>query len=257
MIDARTTSRRRKITDETFTNEPDEQHTHSAYINILFGRRRVWTSRKLAAEMRHRAACVRAIKAAQTRKADAALKAYKAGTGTAEAAIEAITSRSFTCNSHERLMTMLATMGREGPPPREIFWPVFCDCWSRCDDTWYLQPYLIPALRNHAPAILSEDEQKIFDALPDRVRVYRGCSRERINGASWTTDRSVAENFARGHRMIPVPDPVVATGIIAKVDIFMTHSRRNEDEVLLDPDRLQELSVETFIRKERANHDNV
>src|SRR6266516_4045038 len=109
----------------------------------------------------------------------------------------------------------------------------------------YWQPYLIRALRHHAPAILSEDEQKILDALPDQVRVYRGCSRDRIMSASWTTERTVAENFARGHRFIPVPDPVIATGMIAKSDIFMTYNRRKEDEVLLDPDRLQELSIES------------
>jgi hypothetical protein len=242
-----------KLDGITFANEPDEYHTHSCFMNGMFGRIRMWTTAEAAAETRQRAARAGAIKAAMTRKVDAALKAYKAGTGTAEAAIEAITSRCHFCNSHERLMTMFMAMARgEDPPPREIFWPVFCFHWSHCDDTWYLQHYLILALRNHAPAILSDDEQKSFDALPDPVRVYRGCSRERIKGVSWTTERSMAENFARGHRHIPVPDPVIATGMIAKSAIFMTNKQRGEDEVLLDPDRLQELSVETWVPKVAA-----
>lgn len=236
----------------TYTNEPDEEHTHSAYIHIMFGRRRVWTTREQAAKLRHGANCMRSIKAAQTRKAEATLKAYKAGLGTAEAATEAIERRSFTCNSDERLVTMLATMGKAGPVPREIFWPVFYDCWSRCDDTWHMQDYLIRALRHHAPAILPEDEQKVFDALPDQVRVYRGCSRTRIMSASWTTERTMAENFARGHRFIPVPDPVIATGMIAKSDIFLTNNQRKEDEVLLDPYKLRELSVEAWVPKAAA-----
>jgi hypothetical protein len=237
------------ITLATFADEPDEHHTASAYISTMFGRRRVWTQPGYAAEMRRKNARARAVKAAMTRKVDAAVKAYKAGLGTAEAAIEAITRRAHACNSDERLLVMFATMGRVGPPPREIFWPVFSYHWSHCDDTWWCQDLLILALRNHAPAILSEDEQKVFDALPERVRVYRGCSRERIKGASWTTDRSVAVNFARGHRFIPVPDPVIATAMIAKADIFMTNSQRGEDEVLLDPDHLQELSVEVWVPK--------
>lgn len=237
--------------DESYTlsYEPDEHHTHSAFSNGMFGRERVWTTQEHAAEMRQRAARAGAVKAAMTRKADAALKAYKAGLGTAEAAIEALYCRASTCNSHERLEVMLTVPGRTGPVPREIFWPVFCDLWSLCDDTWYLQPYLIRALRYLAPAILSEDEQKIFDALPERVRVYRGCSRERVKGVSWTSDRHCAVNFARGHRRIPVPDPVIASGMIAKSNIFMTNNGRNEDEVLLDPDHLQELSVESWVPK--------
>jgi hypothetical protein len=226
----------------TFANEPDEHHTHSAWITGMFGRRRVWTTPEMAAEMRHGVRSHASCKAAATRKAHTALKDYEAGKGTAEAAIEAISSRSLDCNSHERLMVMLRIAGL-GWAPREIFWPVFCSHWSHCDATWWHQELLIYILRKKAPAILSDDEQKVFDALPDPVRVYRGCSRERIKGVSLTTERRIAEGFARGHRMIPVPDPVIASAMIAKGDIFITNSDRNEDEVLLDPDRLQELSV--------------
>jgi len=136
--------------------------------------------------------------------------------------------------------------------PREIFWPVFCNLWSACDATWWHQELLIFVLRRYAPAILSDDERKIFDALPERVQVYRGCSRERIKGVSWTTERHIAEQFARGHRMIRVPDPVIASAVIAKSDIFITNNDRDEHEVLLDPDHLQELSVEDWATQAKA-----
>jgi hypothetical protein len=216
------------------------------WVNSMGRRMRARATPKMAAEMRHMANHARGIKAAATRKADAALEAYKAGQGTAEAAIEAISLRTLWCDSHARLMIMLRRLDEA---PREIFWPVFCDFWSMCDATWWHQPLLIFILRQQAPAILSDAEQKIFDALPDPVPVFRGCSRARIGGVSWTTERRIAEQFARGHRGIPVPDPVVVTGMIGKRDIFVTHANRNEHEVILDPDRLQELSVADWVPK--------
>jgi hypothetical protein len=213
------------------------------WIDVMGRRMQVPMSPKDAAWMRRGAAQARARKAARTRTANAALAAYKAGQGTAAAVIEAISARLGYCSSHERLTVMLTRLGGAS---REIFWPVFCDYWSTCDATWWLQAPLLNILRTHAPAILSATEQKVFDALPERVRVFRGSSRERVAGLSWSTERRVAERFAHGHRGIPVPDPIVATGIIAKTDIFITNADRNEHEVLLDPDRLQGLLVEPW-----------
>jgi hypothetical protein len=211
------------------------------WMDVMGRRMQVPMSPKDAAWMRRGAVLRQSRKAACTRKANAALAAYKAGRGTAEAAIAAISARVSFCNSHERLGVMLI---RLDGAPREIFWSVFCDYWSVCDATWWLQVPLLNILRMHAPAILPADEQKVFDALPERVPVFRGCSRERTMGLSWTTERRVAERFAHGHRGIRVPDPVIATGLIAKADILVTNSNRKEHEVLLDPDRLQELEVE-------------
>ena len=214
------------------------------WVEVMGRRMQVWMSPEDAAEMRRRAAQRRAKKAACTRKANAALVAYIGGRETAGAAVEAISKRVMFCDSHERLGVMLMQLD---VAPREIFWPVFCDHWSHCDDTWRLRIPLLSFLRMHAPPILSADEQKIFNALPERVRVFRGCPRERTMGLSWTTERHVAERFAHGHRGIRVPDPVVATGLIAKADIFIINSDRKEHEVLLDPDRLQELLVEPWL----------
>jgi hypothetical protein len=91
-------------------------------------------------------------------------------------------------------------------------------------------------MRRNAPAPVPAD-------LPDKLRVFRGCSRERVLGVAWTTDRQVAEGFARGHRGIPVPDPVVASGVIDRRQVFMTFDDRSESEIVLDPDGLRELNV--------------
>jgi hypothetical protein len=90
----------------------------------------------------------------------------------------------------------------------------------------------------------SPAQREIFDALPDEITVFRGCSRSRVRGVAWTTDRRVAEGFAHGHRFIRVPDPVVASAIIPKEHIFFWTDERNEKEVVLEPRRLRKLAVE-------------
>lgn len=222
--------------------------TELVWITSMGRRMRVSMTPKDAAGWRRKAAKARALKAAATRKARAALQGYSCGGETLEAAIAAVSRRARFCDSHERLFIMLQHIYHA---PREVFWPVFLDMWDVCDATWDVQDLLLGALREHAPAILSDEERGIFDTLPDPVRVFRGCSRERVEGVSWTTERRVAEGFAHGHRFIPVPDPVVATAMIAKDSIFLANNERNEHEVLLDPDGLQGLSVETWKPEER------
>ena len=80
-----------------------------------------------------------------------------------------------------------------------------------------------------------------FDQLPDQVEVFRGCSRPRVRGVSWTTDRDVAAGFAQGHRSILVPDPVIVSAVIPKGAVFIVGTDRQESEVILDPRQLREL----------------
>ena len=85
----------------------------------------------------------------------------------------------------------------------------------------------------------SADQREAFDELPDVLTVYRGCSRARASGVSWTLDEEVAQRFTKGHRAIPVPDPVVVVGRITKAEIFGVFIDRNESEIVLDPKRLR------------------
>jgi hypothetical protein len=90
----------------------------------------------------------------------------------------------------------------------------------------------------------SQAQRTFFDALPAHVQVFRGCSRPRFRGVAWTIDRTVAEGFARGHRSIPVPEPVVASALIPKEYIFFVTDVRSEKEVVLNPSRLRSLMIE-------------
>lgn len=120
------------------------------------------------------------------------------------------------CSSDVRLGEMLERLAWVVD---DLFWRVFSEMWSVCDATWQHQNDLLEAFSNRPPKPakhITPEARTFFDALPDVVTVYRGGSRERVRGLSWTTDRAVGESFARGHRGIRVPDPVVATATVRK-----------------------------------------
>ena len=96
-------------------------------------------------------------------------------------------------------------------------------------------------------AFLQSAQRQFFDTLPPLVQVFRGCSAPRVRGIAWSTERSVAEGFARGHRFIRVPEPVVASAVIPKEHIFFVTDERNEKEIVLDPRRLRKVIVEPFL----------
>src|SRR3954469_20892705 len=91
---------------------------------------------------------------------------------------------------------------------------------------------------------LSSAQRKLFEPLPRQVQVFRGCSAHRVRSVAWTTNQAVAEGFARGHRGLQVPEPVVATAVIPKEHIFFVTNDRNENEIVLNPRRLRKLVVE-------------
>jgi hypothetical protein len=120
--------------------------------------------------------------------------------------------------------------------------------WSSCDSTWDARTWLLQVLQAKPPAgsFFSPAQRAFFNALPAQVTVFRGCTRPRLRGLAWTTDRAVAEGFARGHRGICVPEPVIASAIIPKEHIFFVSDDRNEKEIILDPRRLRSLMTEPY-----------
>jgi hypothetical protein len=132
----------------------------------------------------------------------------------------------------------------------DIFWPVFLENWCICDGLWPLRQIMLSTLRRRVAQrspieFLSLADRDFYDALPDRVTVLRGCSRRRVRGLAWTTDRVRAEFFARGGRLGRQPDPVIACAEIAKADIFFVSTGRDESEVVLDPYSIKRLRLES------------
>jgi len=138
--------------------------------------------------------------------------------------------------------------------PTEVFWQVFLDVWDGCDRTWPCKSILLSLLRQHhgntvSHEFMSSENRAFFDRLPNPVTVYRGCARYRMRGLSWTTERAVAMQFARGMRFDGEPDRVLVTAEIPKRWIFGAFIDRGESEVVLDPKRLRK------IRHEVVHHD--
>ena len=136
-----------------------------------------------------------------------------------KATLRAIRDCCLADGSGSRLAVLLSLIGLA---PAEIFWPALINEWTRCDAAWGHRTSLLEGMENTGTALpfFSRAQRQFFGTLPPQVQVYRGCSRTRVRAVAWTTDRSVAEGFARGHRGIRLPDPVVASAVIPKEHIF-------------------------------------
>lgn len=130
--------------------------------------------------------------------------------------------------------------------PSNVFWPVFLDAWSCCDNTWSSQRQLLKVLRVHhrsdpGLSYLNAATRRWIHNLPEKLPVYRGCSRHRIGGVSWSTRPGVARGFALGHRGIAVPDAVLVRANVRRDAIFAGFLERDESEVVIDPAGLADI----------------
>jgi hypothetical protein len=160
----------------------------------------------------------------------------------------AIVGHLWKLNSTERTEVMIDILGGVDTP---TFWRVLTGVWNACDDTWTFRRDLLSLLRRHAAVecsreYMSRTGRAFLDSVPRWIRVYRGCSASRVRGISWTTQPKAARGFARGHRLISVPEPVIATATIPKEAVFFVSTDRKEHEIILDPRSLSGICVEPF-----------
>lgn len=79
---------------------------------------------------------------------------------------------------------------------------------------------------------LMDDKELIaFDSLQDVVTIYRGCCKRNMVGASWSTDKNVAEKFPFLNRY-RVKAPILVTGKVKKKNILAYKLDRNEFEII-------------------------
>lgn len=104
-----------------------------------------------------------------------------------------------------------------------LFWEVVTKSWSSFD--------LIP----------HEDFEGLFARFvdsapkcePTRMTVFRGQNAGAPLGLSWTLDRKVAEEFARGHRGIRNRHPVVLERVVTRDQVAFVCDDREEKEIVL------------------------
>ena len=102
---------------------------------------------------------------------------------------------------------------------------------------------LLALFRSVPPEFLmNQEERAAYKSLEDIVTVYRGVTSynvKNVKALSWTLDRDTAEWFA--HRF--GKDGTVYTAQIKKEDICAYFSGRKESEVIVNPDRLEQIMV--------------
>lgn len=139
-------------------------------------------------------------------------------------ATSAIVESFYSGNSTERPWIVLGWASRLEWTKGKIFWEVMNEAWPSFD--------LIP----------HKEFEKVFrrfklyaprEGIPPRVTVYRGQSKNSPLGLSWTTSRAVAESFARGHRGLKNPNPVVYSLEVTRIQIAFLCNDREESEVVL------------------------
>jgi hypothetical protein len=164
-------------------------------------------------------------------------------------------NKLYMASSEKRLECFLYNCSEVQAEGRD-FWPIFTEMWSMCDSTWEYRNAILKLLRKHAKTRATcdrrEDEMAFYNELPERITVYRGCSKMRQRGLAWTTERGVAEGFAKGLRQIEVPEPVVLKCVVPKSVVLATFAfDRNESEVLLDYLRLPRIMSICLVGGER------
>lgn len=147
-------------------------------------------------------------------------------------------------SSTNRLPAMLRLTAFSTPG---TFWRVFNECWPSCDDTWDWQGDLLNAFEHFGREELSPqnlmtaETADFLSQLPDRITIYRGCDKSRVKAVSWTTNPEVAKAFARGHRGIRRPNPVLMTARVWRRNVITAFQDRDESEVIIDPASLRYL----------------
>lgn len=95
--------------------------------------------------------------------------------------------------------------------------------------------------RPHPEMLMTQEEQKFVDQLPDELTIYRGYVKQgrqsNLMGWSWTLDKNKAIWFA--NRFITSSEtPHLATATVRKGQILGYLSGRNESEIVVDPELL-------------------
>jgi hypothetical protein len=144
-------------------------------------------------------------------------------------------------NTLTRLPLMLELLAKE---QADTFWKVFAEVWPGCDDTWNYRGEVLKQMRRRRgerPELVG-DNHALFESALDNKRglsVLRGCSLSKLRGLSWTTSTGVAGAFAKGHRGIPVAEPVIVSAFAPVEALFFVSIDREEGELVLDPKRLR------------------
>lgn len=86
--------------------------------------------------------------------------------------------------------------------------------------------------------LMSKDELEAYNKLEDKITIYRGVKpKAKVRALSWTTDKKVAKWFADRYEK----NGKVYNAVIDKKDVLAYFLGRNEYEVVVDYDKLEDI----------------
>ena len=108
------------------------------------------------------------------------------------------------------------------------------DNWTTCDNIADHFDELFGAIESWGCPIeemMTTEEKKAYDVLPDTITVYRGCGEHNTAGFSWSLDAAVARRFPLLNRY-RVAKPILVTATVSKNFIVAVKLDRSEHEVI-------------------------
>jgi hypothetical protein len=152
--------------------------------------------------------------------------------------LEDRTKAAFRWNSDQRPLQYLRLFKKGWGPFRDpaVAARVLVENWSGFDairHDWFVELVFPHLSREVLIGAMSAEARAFLDGLPDPCLVWRGQDAGQPLGLSWTTDRTAAEGFARGHRGILNRLPAVYQARVSRADIAFVCIDRAESEITL------------------------
>jgi hypothetical protein len=158
-------------------------------------------------------------------------------------------------NSYQRmgmvmgLCPMLPQTQRSGEVMESDDWfRLLGTTWSGCDNIAEYSEYLEFVFNEYYdPAytrslMMTPGELAKYKRLRKTLTAYRGCANHNRDGFSWTLDKAEAIRFATQLNRYKVEHPILLTGTISKYSIIAYKNDREEQEVIIFPEDVQNVT---------------
>lgn len=133
--------------------------------------------------------------------------------------------------------------------PANVYWEVLGSVYTGSENVWQNKRELTQMFGDKRPGrenIMDEDERGEFGKIADIITIYRGCSSVNQNGMSWTLSKEKARWFALRFKD---KNPMIITGQAHKKDIIAYFSRRDEQEIVIQPNKVMNKTIENLAPK--------
>jgi hypothetical protein len=154
---------------------------------------------------------------------------------------------------HERLPMILQMRSRFSRYEWEC---ILGQHWTDFDRIYPYRIRLRSLLGTGGPVrnLMTLEENVLYDQLPESVICYRGCDASHLVGASWSTDREIANSFPFFQRH-SASVPVVVTAKVRKQEVLAVKIDRGEAEIITFSAR--RLKIEPAVRRVAARTGTV